>query len=255
MSSKSKIKIVSKLSPEFSNDITVDNTSYHVQTEDLGRKSRKIISKIYLKGEVIFSKKTEYTHLTKLSNFKNKLSALMENMHKSTIGTFISEQSKKQNLRSEYFDEIQQLLRRGNGKSAISTLRYALEKFPLDPFFLSYYGCLVAVVENKPKDGIHICIEAINRLDNSIPFGSEFFYPVFYLNLGRAYLKDNKKNEAIKAFHEGLRIEPENHDLLWELKKLGKRKKSPIPFLKRRNPINKYIGKLLSKTTQRGSKK
>jgi hypothetical protein len=31
-------------------------------------------------------------------------------------------------------------------------------------------------------------------------FGSEFFYPVFYLNLGKAYLKDDNKKEALKAF-------------------------------------------------------
>lgn len=34
---------------------------------------------------------------------------------------------------------------------------------------------------------------------------------------------------------------------LWEMKKIGARRKPPIPYLKRTNPINKYIGILLHK--------
>ncbi len=83
-----------------------------------------------------------------------------------------------------------------------------------------------------------------------MPFGSGFFFPVFYLNLGRAYLKGNRKAEAVEAFQEGLKNDPENHDLLWELRKLGKRKSPPIPFLRRSNPVNKYIGLLVSKVAK-----
>jgi len=150
-------------------------------------------------------------------------------------------------LKSEYFEEVQQLLRRGNGKSALNTLRHALEKFPADPFLLSYYGCLIAIVENKPGEGIKICEGAIQKLTSSMPFGSEFFYPIFYLNLGRAYLKGKKKKEAVQAFQEGLKNDPENKDILWELKKMGTRKPAPLPFLSRSNLINKYIGMLLYK--------
>jgi hypothetical protein len=34
------------------------------------------------------------------------------------------------------------------------------------------------------------------------------------------------------------------------MQKLGVRKKPPVPFLDRSNPINKYIGKLLNKSSQ-----
>ncbi len=250
MEKKSKINIVSKLSPEFSSNITVDNVNYHVQTEDMGAKTCKIISKIFLKGEVVSSKKSDYSHFTKLDNFTKKLSELMEKQHKAIINSFIAEQSRKQKLKSDYFKEFHHLLRRGNPKSALNTLKAAIEKFPADPFILSYYGCLVAIVEDNPKEGIKICKNALQRLNCSVPFGNEFFYPVFYLNLGRAYLSDNNKAEAIKSFHEGLKNDPENHDILWELKKLGTRKKTAIPFLTRSNPINKYIGMLLSKSSR-----
>ena len=64
MASKPEIRLTSKLSPEFSSNITVDNITYHVQTEDMGTKTCKIITNIYLKGEVVFKSQSNYSHLT-----------------------------------------------------------------------------------------------------------------------------------------------------------------------------------------------
>ena len=250
MDDKTKIALTSKIFHEFSSNITVDNITYHVQTEDMGRKSCKIISNIYLEGEIVSSKKSDYSHLIKLKDFDARLSTMMERHHKSVIDSFVGEHARKQKLKSDYFSDVQHLLRRGNGKQALDTLREGLEKFPADPFLLSYYGCLVAIVENNPREGIRICEEAIKTLDTSMPFGTEFFYPVFYLNLGRAYLQGRKKAAAINAFQQGLKNDPENKDIKWELQKLGTRKGPPVPFLKRSNPINKYIGLLINKSSK-----
>ncbi|MBI5074050.1 MAG: tetratricopeptide repeat protein [Nitrospirae bacterium] len=247
MTDKTKIKITSKTSHEFSSNISVDNVTYHVQTEDMGRKSCKIITNVFLKGEIIASKKSDYAHLLKIKDLDARIADLMEKHHKNVIASFIADQSKKQKLKAEYFSEVQQLLRRGKGRQALDTLREGLENYPTDAFLLSYYGCLIALVENNTKDGIAICENAIKALDISMPFGSEFFYPVFYLNLGRAYLKAGRKAEAIKTLQQGLKNDPENSDIQWEMRKLGSRKKPPVPFLKRSNPINKYIGLLLGK--------
>ncbi len=250
MDSKSTIKIVSKHSSEFSSNIKADNVTYHVQTEDMGLKTCAIISRVYLKGEVVLSRKTDYSHLVKLEKFQQKLSSLMENHHKTTIDLFLQEKTKGKKSNSEYLEDVKHLLQRGRGKEAVKILREALEKFPADPFLLSHYGCLVAVAENNPKQGIGICKEALAGFKASVSFGSEFFYPVFYLNLGRAYLKNGDKSDAVKTFEEGLKHDGENRDLQWELKKLGKRKRPPVPFLERRNPLNKYIGLLISKVSK-----
>lgn len=247
MDSKSKVNIVSNIITEYSSNINVDNITYHVQTEDMGKKTSKIVSRVFLKGEIVFSKKSDYSHLTKLKNYGDKLKSLMEKQHHSTIDYFVAERSIKEKLKSEYFAEFQMLLRRGNGVSALNILSTALDKYPNDPFLLSYYGCLIAIVENKAKEGIKICEDAITQLDKSMPFGSEFFYPAFYLNLSRAHLKNNNRKEAVKALRTGLAIDSSNHDILWELKKMGERRKPVVPFLERKNPINKYIGKLRSK--------
>lgn len=250
MTDKTKIAITSKLAHELSSTISVDNVTYHVQTEDMGRKSCKIITNVFLKGEILASRKSDYAHLIKIKNLDARIADLMEKHHKSVIAGFIADQSKKQKLKAEYFSEVQQLLRRAKGRQALDTLREGLESYPTDAFLLSYYGCLIAIVENNTKEGITICENAIKALEIGMPFGSEFFYPVFYLNLGRAYLKAGRKAEAIKAFQQGLRSDPENSDIQWEMRKLGSRKNPPVPFLKRGNPINKYIGLLLGKPTK-----
>ncbi|NJD57399.1 MAG: hypothetical protein FIA94_13490 [Nitrospirae bacterium] len=250
MADKDTIKVTSRKLHEFSSNITVDNITYHVQTEDMGKKTCKIISNIYLKGKVVKSKKSDYGHLTKLKDFESRLGSMMERHHKSAIDEFAAEQLRKQKGKSDFFSEVQQLLRRGNSKQALETLREALAKFPSDPFLLSYYGCLIAIVENNPREGIAICEAAVKSLETSMPFGAEFFYPVFYLNLGRAYLKGRKKSEAISVFQKGLKHDPENKDLKWEMQKLGARRKPALPFLHRSNPINKYIGMLLYKSAK-----
>jgi len=250
MTDKTKIAITSRHTHELSSNISVDNVTYHVQTEDMGRKTCKIITNVFLKGEIIASRKSDYAHLVKLKDIDVRLSDLMDKHHKSVIAGFIADQSKKQKLKAEYFSEVKQLLRRGRGRQALDTLREGLENYPTDAFLLSYYGCLIAIVENNTKDGIAICENAITALNISMPFGSEFFYPVFYLNLGRAYLKAGRKAEALKAFQQGLKSDPENNDIQWEMRKLGSRKKPPVPFLKRGNPINKYIGMLIGKPSK-----
>ncbi len=250
MTSKSKINIVSGIGRDFSSNLTVGDVTYHVQTEDMGTRTCKIISRVYLRGEVVMTRKTDYTHIVNLKDREEKLKALMGNHHKATIDAFIKGMTEKQKTKAEYLEEVKKLLQRRNKKAALEMLKEAIEKFPGDPFLMSHYGWLIAVVENNPDVGIKICSEAIDNIRSSLPFGSEFFYPTLYLNLGRTYLKNNQRGEAVGAFNRGLQTDPENHDILWELKKIGVRKKPPIPFLKRNNPINKYLGILLSKTAK-----
>lgn len=254
MASKSRINVVSSQSDEFSGYITANNVTYFVQTEDLGTRTCQIVSRVYLQGEVVFSRKSDYSHILKLTDLDFKRKTLAESQHKNTIALFLkaksgNEKSGNDKLQWDYFEEIKQLLKSGRGKDALKILRSALEKFPADPFLLSYYGCLVAVVENNPGEGAQICRDSINKLDKSMPLGREFYYPVFYLNLGRAYLKGNKKADAIRAFWEGLKNDPENRDLLSELKRLGNRKRQLVPFVRRSNPLNKYLGMLLHKVS------
>jgi tetratricopeptide (TPR) repeat protein len=121
---------------------------------------------------------------------------------------------------------------------------------------MSFYGSLQATVDKKYRSGIENCRKALGTLKKK-GVKDEAFYPVFYFNLGKAYLAASKKKEAIEAFNSGLKYDPRNRDIQKELQHIGYRKKPPVPFLDRSNPINKYIGKLVSKksgkNTGRGS--
>jgi len=248
MASQSKINIVSLRPSEFNSEITIAGMTYHIQTEDQGMKTCTIISRVYSKGEIVLSKKSEYGHLSSLRDRDEKIRLLMEGLHRFTVKTFLETLQGREKTKSEYFSELKEALLGSDGDAALDTARKALDKFPSDPLLLSYYGVLVATVRNDPREGIKICRDAILMLQDAIPFGSEFFYPVFYLNLGKAYLQGKRKREAITAFRRGLKSDPENRELLNELKNLGVRKRPALPFLDRGNPVNKYIGKLMSRS-------
>jgi hypothetical protein len=69
---------------------------------------------------------------------------------------------------------------------------------------------------------------------------------LLYLNLGRIYRLSKRKGDAVKIFREGLKFEV-NQQIIDELTKIGIRKRPVIPFLKRSNPLNKYLGVILHK--------
>ncbi|MDD1632408.1 MAG: hypothetical protein LUP91_09395 [Methylococcaceae bacterium] len=148
----------------------------------------------------------------------------------------------------DYLRAVRSHLRSGRPKDAFSVLMQAAIQFPEDPVILSYYGCLQAVVDKRYRSGVETCRKAIHMLKDQKTFGQEVLYPVFYLNLGRAYIAASRRKDAIDALSKGLKYDNTNSDLMRELKGLGVRKSPPVPFLDRSNPINKYIGMILHTT-------
>jgi tetratricopeptide (TPR) repeat protein len=146
---------------------------------------------------------------------------------------------------SDFMRAVKANLRNGKEKDAFVLLQQAVIRFPEDPIILSYYGCFQSLVDKKYRSGVETCKKAIALLKKKGVFGEELLYPVFYLNLGRAYLSAGKKPDAIDAYKRGLMYDNSNGDLMRELRSLGMRKAPPVAFLDRSNPINKYIGLIL----------
>ena len=147
---------------------------------------------------------------------------------------------------ADYLRAVKSHLRNGKQKDAFRVLQQATVMYPDDPVILSYYGCLQALVDKKYRSGVDTCKKAITLLKRKkSSFGEEVLYPVFYLNLGRAFIAAGKKKDAIDALEKGLQYDYGNNDLKKELRGMGLRKKPLVPFLDRSNPINKYIGMLL----------
>ncbi len=152
---------------------------------------------------------------------------------------------------ADYLRIVKTHLRQGRQKEAFSLLQRAAVTFPDEPLILSYYGCMQAVVDKKYRSGVETCKKAISLLRKQEIFGEEVLYPVFYLNLGRAYLAANKKKEALDAFTLGMKYDSSNSELMKELRGLGVRRKPPVPFLGRSNPINILIGMLVHKKAKK----
>ena len=155
----------------------------------------------------------------------------------------------------DYLRAVKASLRQGNQKEAFSLLQQAALQYPDDPFILSYYGCLQALVDRKYRAGVEKCKKALSLIQRESSFGEEMLYPGFYLNLGRAYVAAGKKDDALDAFKKGLKYNSGHRDILNELRALGKRKKAVVPFLDRSNPINKYIGLILRREDKASDKK
>lgn len=249
MKDDSKVHI--KLPSEFSSTITVDDASYTVLTEDMGSKRAEVVTKIFMGGEVVKTRKSGYGHLLNQKDRDIRLRQLMLDEHDAVSKEFMRDQSKKIKSKKEYFDEANRLFRRGGGQAALELVKEGLDKYPADPFLLSYYGCLLASAGKDPVSGISICRESLDLLEKSVPFGSDFFRPFFYLNLGRAYLAAGDKAGAINVFREALKLDPDNSDVLWEWKKMGVRRRPPVSFLRRGNFVNKYLGLVLNKVKGR----
>jgi len=105
----------------------------------------------------------------------------------------------------------------------------------------SAYAMCIALERGKVKDGIDLCIQAIEDDPENV---------FHFLNLGKIYLKDGKKAVAIDIFRKGLRFGMDNEsakEITFILNELGIRKRPLLPFLKRDNFFNKYMGLILHK--------
>lgn len=149
-----------------------------------------------------------------------------------------------------YLRAVKAKLRTGGAKEAYSILQAAVVQFPEEAVLLSYYGYLQAVADQKFRSGVETCKEALALYKKKQALEDESHYPVFYLNLGRAYLAAGKKSEALESFRTGLRYDAGNIDIKKELRGMGVRHKPVVPFLGRSNPINQLLGWILWRRKQ-----
>ena len=134
------------------------------------------------------------------------------------------------------FDEGINQLSAGRLDLAQSCFRKAvsLDNSPVAHSYLAYCR---AKTERKYREAVAICMDA--RKED--PKNSDI-----YLNLGRIHLLAGNRKQAIQVFRLGLRL-GRNLRITNELASLGIRRSPPIPFLERSNPLNKYLGMIMTK--------
>ncbi len=245
----SHLKIKSSRTDSYVDKIDVEGSTFLIQTEDMGTKSGKIITKTYNNGAIVHSRTTDYSHLAAGPGLKDRIRELMHRQHHAAMELCLQKAHKPKPTKSKALlgDQLKTHLGKNDLKAALAVTREALQLFPEDPFFLSHSGYLTATVEKKKKDGCKICQEAIKVMSRTPSEDKEFFYPILYLNLGKTYLICNQKKAALEVFREGLKHDPKHQELQSHVTKLGCRRPPVLPFLDRSNPINKYLGKIRHK--------
>ncbi|MCX7959886.1 MAG: hypothetical protein N3B13_12665 [Deltaproteobacteria bacterium] len=76
--------------PGFNHNIKYKNMVFHVQTEDSGEENPLIISHLFIGGNIIATKKTNYSHLIGSPNLSTDVRTIMENQHKELIKELIT---------------------------------------------------------------------------------------------------------------------------------------------------------------------
>lgn len=105
----------------------------------------------------------------------------------------------------------------------------------LPGLFYSYLGYGIARCQGKVKEGLKLCEHSIKV---------EFYESENYLNLARTSLLARDRAGAVRAVRGGLKIEPQNLELLALYRDLGIRQNPAIAFLSRRNPFNMLLGRI-----------
>jgi hypothetical protein len=119
-----------------------------------------------------------------------------------------------------------------------------IEKIPdsiRTPLIISAYALCMAEVNSSYKTSAILCHEAIKKEPKN---------PEHYYRQGKILLMGGRTKDAIWILRMGLRY-GRHKGIIETLGSLGIRRPPPISFLPRSNPLNKYLGLLLSRLNLR----
>lgn len=127
-------------------------------------------------------------------------------------------------------------LARGEWTTALACFEKA-ESLSDIPVYKSFMALCIAKERGQIKKAVSLCMESLEADPDN---------PLNYLNLGKVYLLQGKTMNAIDIFRRGLN-RGANDQIVQELKSFGTRQPPPLSFLRRNNPLNKYLGITLSR--------
>ncbi len=103
--------------------------------------------------------------------------------------------------------------------------------------YLSFYGLSVALAKGATSEAVRACEVAAR---------SEQANADLFLNLAKVYQMAGKLTRALDACERGLLMDPSHPALGALLAKLDRRQRPPLPFLRRSNALNRWLGKVRS---------
>lgn len=76
--------------PGFNHNIKHKGRIYHIQTEDSGSKNPHIITHLFVGGNILASKKTEYTDIVGKPDYEKTVRSMMEEQHKQMLRNLVN---------------------------------------------------------------------------------------------------------------------------------------------------------------------
>ncbi|MDT8318387.1 MAG: hypothetical protein RQ824_10440 [bacterium] len=150
----------------------------------------------------------------------------------------MSDEMAKEEASQELFRKGLEWLKKKDPVNAVFCFEEMVKISNRSPMSLSCLGLAMARAKVDIARAEKLCMEAVKKAPASADF---------YRSLAEVYLAAGKKAKAIWALKKGLRVDGKKGSIAKELKKFGIRKRPPIPFLSRSNPLNKYIGMAASR--------
>lgn len=112
------------------------------------------------------------------------------------------------------------------------------------PALMSWYGVTLVLVEKNSNLGVSLCDQAIRLAGPD---------PELLLNLARVHLALNQRERCVRAIDRGLELWPQHAGLAVAREALGQRSSPVLPFLSRKNPLNRLFGRLRHRWRRRNS--
>lgn len=134
------------------------------------------------------------------------------------------------------FERARRAIAKDNTVAGLASIEKALSCND-DKRWYSYLGYCVAKERGQVSRGTELCMISLEQ---------EPANPEHYGNLGKILLLSGKKAEALRTLREGM-ARGGSAELMALLNEFGKRKSPVIPFLPRKNPLNKFLGLLLGR--------
>jgi tetratricopeptide (TPR) repeat protein len=100
------------------------------------------------------------------------------------------------------------------------------------PQIKSYLGLCIATERGRITDAVSLCREAIDQDPGN---------PAHYRNLGKVYLKAERKTDCLEVLRKGLSC-GDDAEISALLEVIGRRKQPVFSSLSRRHFLNRYAG-------------
>ena len=132
--------------------------------------------------------------------------------------------------------------RGGDPEGAHEMFGQAHRRAPSDPRIQSWYGLTLVLVEKNSNLGVVLVDGAVR---NGRPD------PELVINQSRVAMALGQRVRAVRALERGLAFHPGDPDLTAARLALGTRQRPVLPFLSRRNWLNRLLGRIHYKWTAR----